>query len=115
MKGYHVYVGGPTVAEEQRTIQRGEEQSMSKLTAAMEKHDWHFTVEPRLTRHQLRVLNDNDHLVHGGQLDDGDLLVLDKLAGAGPYVLTRDGKVQGVDYHYHRHHAFPMLSEEGPA
>ena len=56
-----------------------------------------------MTSEQRAVLADTPYLVALDELPDGDLLVEDK-DGYGPYILTRDGKVQEVKYHYHIWH-----------
>lgn len=61
----------------------------------------------KLTDYQYKFLKDNDHLAAVSFLDDGDVLVLDLVAARerpeghfGPYVLTGEGKLQLVNYHY---------------
>jgi hypothetical protein len=79
------------------------------------------------TQAQATFLERNSHLVPVERLADGDLLCLDRMQWPeeawkntplegehfGPYVLTTDGKVQGVTYHYEREHGV-ILEREGP-
>jgi len=70
----------------------------------------------RYTTEQQELLANNAHFIPVAILDDGDVLIFQ---GAGPmggpyeggyiakylaYVLTRDGKIQGVSYHYENCH-----------
>ena len=73
-----------------------------------------------LTADQAELLANNPHLTPVEVLSDGDILVLDLEEtnpevfpdGFGPYILTTDGRVQGVNYHYrHSHGVAPF----GPA
>lgn len=68
------------------------------------------------TAAQERLLCDNPHLIAVERLSDGDLLVVDNQPAPpnffptgpyGPYVLTRDGKVQDVNYHFAVYHKVP--------
>ena len=69
-----------------------------------------------LTPEQQALFGKNRHLVPVSRLDDGDWLVLDNqdpgyhwaLTHFGPYVLTRDGKVQDVNYHYKVYHGYEV-------
>ena len=68
------------------------------------------------TPEQQQLLADNDHFIPAAILDDGDLMILQDAGPMGgpyegehiakylPYVLTRDGKVQGLSYHYQNYH-----------
>lgn len=65
---------------------------------------------------QQELITANDHFFPAAILDDGDLLILQHAGPMGGpyegghiakylvYVLTRDGKVQGISYHYEHHH-----------
>jgi len=70
-------------------------------------------IDKRFSQAQINLLARNDHLVAVEVLTDGDLLVLDTgtanleafLDGHfGPYILTRNGRLQGVNYHYRHGH-----------
>ncbi len=75
-------------------------------------HDGTGRVWP-LTPCQLGILARAVHLVVVEVLADGDLLVLDTGAANpavfpdghfGPFILTGDGKIQDVNYHYRHSH-----------
>lgn len=57
-----------------------------------------------LTIEQWEVFVNCSHLTLASRLEDGDVLVLDENELFGPYVLTRDGKVQDVYWHYQKYH-----------
>ena len=61
-----------------------------------------------LTPQQINTLESCPHLDPIEVLSDGDLLVIDNESKPdytlGPYILTKDGKIQGVDYHYSNYH-----------
>ena len=65
-----------------------------------------------MTGYQQNLLDKNPHLVVVSNLDDGDVLVLDNQSASdvfpnwhfGPYVLTKAGYMQDVNYHYRFHH-----------
>lgn len=77
-----------------------------------------------LTEAQGCTLGKNLHLVFASMLDDGDCLILDSdgpdhrslqylyAPHYGPYVLTTDGKVQDVNYHYATHHGLKVAHPE---
>ena len=81
-------------------------------------------VPEHLTREQVNLLGANTHLLAVSTLEDGDLLVLDTSPTSpdvfpdghfGPYVLTTEGHLQDVNYHYREHHLLdvPHSHEEG--
>ena len=95
-----------------------------------------MTVTPfRYTTEQEATLADNERFILAGILDDGDLLILEDAGPMGgryegghiakhdPWILTRDGKVQGLSYHYQYHHELgapldgpiPLPREPSPA
>jgi len=72
----------------------------------------HFT-GLELTEEQRYILEQNRHLVPVERLGDGDWLVLDNVPPQsdvfpdghfGPYILTIDGKLHDVNYHYSECH-----------
>jgi hypothetical protein len=74
------------------------------------------------TPQQEVLLMHNPHLVAAERLSDGDWLLLDKGSAPdrifpnghyGPYILTTDGKVQNVNYHYATYHGLPVPFGEG--
>jgi hypothetical protein len=73
-----------------------------------------------MTGEQREIYVKNPHLVPAALLPDGDWLILDAgPVGAngepmGPYILTRDGKVQRVNYHYRYYHGFDVPAGDGP-
>ena len=70
-----------------------------------------------ITDEQQYLLDKNPQFEPVSFLDDGDLLVLQKtspltapyeggsLATYRPYIITLDGRVQGVSYHHERYHS----------
>jgi hypothetical protein len=65
------------------------------------------------TPEQQQVLERNTHLRRVSTLEDGDLLIIDlgiadrsvfPNGHFGPYVLTKEGYVQDVNFHYQMHH-----------
>ena len=65
----------------------------------MDQHDY------RPTAAQREIIGKNQHLYLLDVLPDGDLLVGDTDdRGYGPYVVTRDGRVQSIYHHYHTYH-----------
>ena len=68
------------------------------------------------TPQQQELLAANDHFIPAAILDDGDVLILEDAGPLGGpyegghiakylvYLLTRDGKVQGLSYHYQNYH-----------
>lgn len=66
-----------------------------------------------MTEAQEQVIKENGHLVPLAALPDGDWLVGDVVPDFGPYVLTTDGRVQGVNYHYSRYHDIETVSKFG--
>lgn len=81
-------------------------------------------MKPDRTPEQLLVLGKNSHLVFASMLGDGDCLILDSGGPGsqtlqylyaphyGPYVLTKDGKIQDVNYHFATHHGFNIARPE---
>lgn len=73
---------------------------------------------PKCTDAQNHALNILQHILVLNTLPDGDMLVADKDAATdqrgvvihefGPYILTRDGALQSVPYHYHHYHDRPI-------
>jgi hypothetical protein len=70
-----------------------------------------------ITVSQETLLVNNPLFVVASYLDDGDLLILDTTptdspvfidGHFGPYVLTREGYVQNVHYHYRRNHGLAV-------
>ncbi len=59
---------------------------------------------PGLSPGQVGVLENNPHLIPRDMLPDGDMLVSDRDQEFGPYILTRDGAVQDIPYHYEQYH-----------
>jgi len=67
------------------------------------------------TSKQAKFLRENmTHLEMVSMLDDGDMLIVDtgkpmdsswNNGHYGPYVLTTDGKLQDVNYHYAHEHS----------
>ena len=68
-----------------------------------------------MTRGQSKFLYKNkDHLKAVAELVDGDILVVDLGASCdrrgivtsefGPYILTKDGGLHSVPWHYHHYH-----------
>ncbi len=64
-----------------------------------------------MTPKQQSMLAQNPHLVVAATLEDGDMLVLDNQPAAnfpsghfGPYILTKSGALQDVNYHYSQQH-----------
>ena len=80
-----------------------------------------------ITDEQQYLLDKNPQLEPVSFLDDGDLLVLQKtspltapyeggsLATYRPYIITLDGRVQGVSYHHEHYHALDDLLESRQA
>jgi hypothetical protein len=71
----------------------------------------------KMTSEQKYLLDKNPHLIPVSRLDDGDWLVLDSEGPKGqpgsidlygPYILTLDGKVQEVNYHFAKYHDVPV-------
>ena len=87
------------------------------------------------TPQQQELLAANDHFIPAAILDDGDVLILEDAGPLGGpyegghiakylvYLLTRDGKVQGLSYHYQNYHELgapldgpiPLVREPSPA
>ena len=65
------------------------------------------------TSEQEAILRTNKHLEPAYKLYDGDWLVSDVNPDFGPYILTTDGLIQDVEYHYLKYHtpaeALPCL------
>ena len=66
------------------------------------------------TQGQQYTLKKYPNLRVAQSLEDGDLLVLDTqrslisvTGNSGPYIITRDGALQDVNYHYQTRHAMP--------
>lgn len=61
-----------------------------------------------LTSQQVSALEGKPHLNPIEVLSDGDLLMTDNESKPdyplGPYILTKDGKIQDVNYHYSNYH-----------
>ena len=57
------------------------------------------------TAEQEAILRNNRHLEPAYRLHDGDWLVSDTNPDFGPYILTRDGMIQGTEYHYLKYHS----------
>lgn len=70
--------------------------------------------EHKRTKPQTERLESCPHLREVSFLEDGDLLVVDVVkphdtgvfpyGHFGPYILTRTGKIQDVNFHYHVEH-----------
>jgi hypothetical protein len=58
----------------------------------------------KLSQVQVGILEKNPHLIPRDILPDGDMLVSDQDQEFGPYILTRDGTVHDVEYHYDKYH-----------
>ena len=65
-----------------------------------------------MTAAQKQLLDANLHLFAVARLEDGDLLVVDMQPAEtfpnghyGPYVLTKNGYLHDVNYHYGKYHA----------
>ncbi len=68
------------------------------------------------TKYQFEILEKCPHFIPIAKLPDGDILVVDKttiaasdhfITGAshyGPYVVTLNGFVQDINYHYAKYH-----------
>jgi hypothetical protein len=67
------------------------------------------------TSSQAKFLRDNmSHLEMVSMLEDGDMLIVDNgkpmdstwnNGHYGPYILTREGHLQDVNYHYSKYHS----------
>ena len=70
-------------------------------------------METQYSKSQIDLLAKNRHFESLSMLDDGDLLVVDiattTTTDARPYVLTRDGRVQSIQYHYRYSHRITVL------
>ncbi len=53
-----------------------------------------IVLDQKFTEAQCKALVDLSHLTSLDRLIDGDLLVKDEAIGCGPFILTRDGRVQ---------------------
>jgi len=74
------------------------------------------TIPPSCTPEQRQLLELNERFIPAAILDDGDLIILEDAGPMGgpyegthiakylPWMLTRDGKIHGISWHYQHYH-----------
>ena len=81
-------------------------------SAARMYHNQIITWDATFTEDQAKFLVENSHIVSLARLPDGDWLVADlanDVDGYGPYVLSRDGRMDWINNHYISEHGVDGL------